>query len=53
MYGYINNKDWKNAEKYIDAMKANGLTDEQASYWLQLLPESYFGDDPFNVDWFY
>lgn len=49
LYGYINNKDWKNAEKYIDAMKANGLTDEQASYWLQLLPESYFGDDPFDI----
>lgn len=53
LFGYINEKNWAAADKYIEAMKANGMTDDQAAYWLQLIPESYFTlqglrNNPFN-----
>ena len=40
--GYIKDGDLDAATQYLEAMRGNGLSDEQAGYWLGFIPESYF-----------
>lgn len=38
----ISSKDWDSAAAYIDKLVGKGLSEQQAGYWLSLIPESYF-----------
>ena len=48
-FGYITNKDYAGAEKYIDTMKEYGLNEGQVGAWLQYIPESYFSGSPIDA----